>query len=99
MAKRNAGNEQLVLTQSIVMFAFGLACWTAADSINKAWDAINDTDSMVAIATDGALVTDKTQVDLTTTKAIVTNFEYICVTVITISVLLSVVTLLRLLRK
>lgn len=87
------------MTQSIVMLGFATACWVAADSINKAWDAINDTESMVAIATDESLITDKTQVDLTATKTIVTNFEFICVTVITISVLISVITLLRLLRK
>lgn len=102
MAKRNkqgAVGEQIIITQSVLITAFSLACYMASKSINDAWLAIQDKDSMVAIATDSAIMTDKVTVDLDFTRSIVMNFEFVCLTVLCVGIGIGVATLLRILKR
>jgi hypothetical protein len=97
--QRKTGSEQIILTQSVIIVAFGLSCYMASKAINDAWFAINDASSMVAIATDSALVTDKAEIDLAFTKSVINNFEYICLTTLSVGLAIGAVTVLRIIKQ
>ena len=101
MAKKLAkklGSEQIIITQSVVIIAFGLASYMASKAINDAWFAINDASSMVAIATDSSIVTDRTEIDLAFTKSVINNFEYICLITLSVGLLIGATTILRIIK-
>ena len=96
---RKTGSEQIIITQSVIIIAFSLSCYVASNAINDAWFAINDASSMVAIATDSALVTDKAEIDLAFTKSLINNFEFICLTTLSVGLLIGAVTVLRIIKQ
>jgi hypothetical protein len=98
MAKKDA-SEQIIVIQSLMLLAFGLAGYMSSSAIIDSFNAIRDPNSMVAIATDNALLTDTTTVDLTTAEAIVRNFRFICLITLTVASVLAVTNGLRLLAK
>jgi hypothetical protein len=92
-------SEQIIGFQSLILIAVALSGWLATDSIIASFEAIRDPSSFAAIATDKGLSTDRVEIDLTYTEAIVNNFRFICLTAIAIASIIGFANLIRLLKK
>ena len=86
--------------QSIFLMAFGLAGYMASSTVVAGMKAMTDASSAVAIITDGALVTDKESISVQEAQRIVSNFDVVCTSALSIGGVVVIASLIRLaLRK
>lgn len=92
-------NEQIIAVQSAVLIAVALAGYMASDSIIESFNAIKDPNSYATIRTPNGIMTEHTDIDLTTCEAIVSNFRFICLTSIAIAVTIGTTNIIRILKR
>lgn len=92
--KRSA-SESIIILQSILLFCFGLAAWSASSVIVSGLDVMTNVDNMVTFRTEDALITDKGNINTSTAKSIVSNFELICFSSMSISSVILLATIYR----
>lgn len=92
--KRSA-TEAIIILQSLLFFAFGLAAWSASSVIVSGLDVMTSVDNMVTFRTEDMLITDKGNINTSTAKGIVSNFELICFSSMAISSVILLATIYR----
>jgi hypothetical protein len=71
----------------------------ATGTIVAGFKAMRDLDSAVTLITDGSVVTDKTTISVERVEGIINNFQLVCLTSLTIGIVVSAATVVRLILK
>lgn len=91
--------ESIILTQSVFLMVFGMAGFMAASTVVAGFKAITNANSAVALITNGAIVTEHESVSIDQAKRIISNFELVCTSALTIGSVVLLASLLRILLK
>jgi hypothetical protein len=97
--EKNGVSETIISIQSVFLLLFGIAGMMATGTIVAGFKAMRDLDSAVTLITDGAVVTDKTTISVERVEGIINNFELVCLTSLTIGIVVAVATVARLILK
>lgn len=96
---KTSASEVIILTQSMLLLAFGLAAWSASDTLLACMNVFKDPKVMVAFVDNDRIITEAGDIGTTTAEATINNFELICLSTITIASLIAVASLVRLAKK
>ena len=103
MKVKRLSNEQngelIILLQSTLLLAFGLAAWGASDTIIGCLNVLRDSNNMVAFATEDAIITESGTISTTQAQTVINNFELICLSAMSIGIAVSAASLVRLVKK
>ena len=94
-----AVGEAIILVQSLLLMALGMAAWGASDTIMGCLDVLRNGENMVAFATEDAIVTDTGTISTGAAQAVINNFEIVCLSVMSIGTVVAIASLVRLAKK
>lgn len=91
--------EVIILVQSLMLAALGMAAWGATDTIMGCLAVLRNSENMVAFATEDAIVTDTGTISTGAAQAVINNFEIVCLSVMSIGTVVAIASLVRLAKK
>ena len=92
-------SETIIATQSVFLFAFGLAGVMATSYVVAGFNALRDVNSAVAIVTDSGITTENGTVSVEAVRGIINNFQLVGISISSFGAIVFTATCIRLYNR
>lgn len=97
--KGNSVVELIIALQSGLLMCFGLAAYSASNTIVACFRVLNDPNSFASFRTEDKVITETAEISTESAIRIVNNFELVCLVSISIGIIVMSASIYRIYKK